>query len=66
MPDQDIAAILSRLHSEATVSVSEFAQLVGVGRSTAYAAIAAGSIPAVRVGRRVRVPSAWVLRQLNG
>ena len=34
----------------------EAADLLGVGRTTVYALLAAGELPSVRVGRSVRVP----------
>jgi excisionase family DNA binding protein len=44
--------------------IGEAAQLLGVGRSTIYQLITAGTIPVVRIGRSVRVSravlDAWV------
>ncbi|WP_185757108.1 excisionase family DNA-binding protein [Nocardia bhagyanarayanae] len=65
MNDKQLYEVLLRLDAAPTISVDDFALLVGIGRSTAYAAIAAGEVPSVRVGRRVRVPSAWVQSQLH-
>ena len=39
-----------------TYTVEEAARLLGVGRGTAYAAVKAGEIPSVRIGRRVLIP----------
>jgi excisionase family DNA binding protein len=39
-----------------TITVPELAEALGVSRMTAYAAVRAGSIPSIRVGRRVLVP----------
>jgi excisionase family DNA binding protein len=39
-----------------TLTVTEAAVLLGVGRNTCYAAIARGELPAVRLGRRLLVP----------
>ena len=39
-----------------TVTVPEAAQLLGVSRMTAYAAVREGSIPSLRIGRRILVP----------
>lgn len=56
---------LRRLLTEPTVSVDDVARLLGVGRSTAYAAVNTGEIPVIRVRTRVRVPSGWVRQQLR-
>lgn len=50
------------------LTVGEAARLLGVGRSTLYAAIGSGhsSVPVVRVGRQWRVPLAAVERILDG
>ncbi len=39
------------------LTVSEVGQLLGVSSPRAYALVAAGKIPAVRFGRRIRVPA---------
>jgi excisionase family DNA binding protein len=39
-----------------TVSVIEAARLLGVGKAAAYGAIHRGEIPAIRIGRLLRVP----------
>jgi excisionase family DNA binding protein len=45
----------------------EVANLLGVGRSTVYELVQRGDLPAVHVGRAVRIPSAalqrWVEQQ---
>jgi excisionase family DNA binding protein len=41
-----------------TCTVEEAAALLGIGRSSAYAAINSGEIPSIRIGRRVLVPVA--------
>jgi excisionase family DNA binding protein len=38
-----------------TITVDEAADLIGIGRSTAYDAINRGELPHVRIGRRVLV-----------
>jgi excisionase family DNA binding protein len=48
-----------------TVSVPEAARLLGVSRMTAYSAVREGTIPSLRIGRRVLVPRA-ALDQLLG
>lgn len=44
-----------------TIGVSEAAQILGVGLSTAYAAAERGELPSFRVGKAVRVPTAKFL-----
>lgn len=44
-----------------TLTVEEVAALLGVSRSTAYEAVRRGTIPAIRLGRRLVVPTAAVL-----
>lgn len=48
-----------------TVSVDEAVELLGVGRSTGYAGVKSGEIPSIRVGSRIRVPTAGLLRLLQ-
>jgi excisionase family DNA binding protein len=57
----DLAPPPSRL----TYTVEEAADLIGVGRSAAYAAVRAGEIPSVRVGRRLLVPKCALERMLG-
>lgn len=50
-----------------TVDVRFAAELLGVGKNTAYAAIADGTFPVktIAVGRRIRVVSADLVRVLD-
>ncbi|WP_063047383.1 helix-turn-helix domain-containing protein [Nocardia pseudovaccinii] len=57
--------MLQRLLNEPTVSVPDAARLLGVGKSTVYAAVKSGGVPAIRVGNRVRIPSRWVREVLQ-
>jgi len=41
-----------------TISVAKAAALLGISRNAAYQAIAAGELPALRLGRRLLVPTA--------
>ncbi len=52
-------------HRPATISVEAAGQLLGISRSAAYRAANAGTLPALRVGRRLLVPTAK-LHQLLG
>jgi excisionase family DNA binding protein len=49
-----------------TVTVDEAAELLGVCRKSAYAAVQRGEIPTIRIGRRVLVPRAMLDRMLDG
>lgn len=48
-----------------TVSVEHAAKLLGVSRSTAYRAAAAGQLPTITFGRRLLVPTARLLEMLG-
>jgi excisionase family DNA binding protein len=48
-----------------TISVEETAVLLGISRSAAYRAAKAGQLVAFRVGRRLLVPTAPLLRMLG-
>lgn len=52
-------------HLPLTLTVEQAAQVLGVGRSAAYAAVRAGEIPSVRIGRRVLIPRAGLARLLG-
>lgn len=49
-----------------TLSVDETAKILGVGRNSAYEAIARGEIPVIRVGKRLLVPKAALEKLLSG
>jgi len=61
----DTPEILERLRSEPTISIPDYARLLGVSRASGYTYAREGQIPTIKVGRRVRIPSAIVLRQLG-
>lgn len=48
-----------------TLTVEEVAELLGIGRTTAYEAVHAGTIPSLRFGRRIVVPRAALERLLD-
>jgi excisionase family DNA binding protein len=48
-----------------TISVEHAAELLGVSRSAAYRAARAGQLVTFRVGRRLLVPTAPLLRMLG-
>ena len=48
-----------------TISVEHAAKLLGVSRSAAYRAVAAGQLPNLRLGRRIYIPTARLLAMLG-
>ncbi len=62
----DTVRTTSRADDEATtlsgmplmLTVEEAAAVLRIGRNTAYAAVADGSLPAIRFGSRIRIPRA--------
>lgn len=46
------------------LTVEETARVLRIGRNSAYEAVAGGSIPSIRIGRKIRVPrralAAWI------
>lgn len=53
------------LYNRPTISVDEFAAVVEIGRSSAFAAVKSGEVPHLRIGRRIRIPTAAVRRMLQ-
>ncbi|WP_067672640.1 excisionase family DNA-binding protein [Nocardia miyunensis] len=62
---EDVEDMLKRLMDEPTVSVSTAARLLGIGRSTAYAAVNSGEMPAIRIRSRFRIPAPWLRHRLQ-
>ena len=48
-----------------TYTVEEVAELLGIGRSSAYTAVHTGEIPSIRIGRRLLVPVSGLKRLLD-
>lgn len=48
-----------------TLTVSETAELLRISRASAYEAVHAGTIPSLRIGRRLVVPTAALRRMLS-
>jgi len=48
-----------------TLTVEETAEILGIGRSSAYEAVRQGQLPVIRVGRRYLVPRAALQRMLD-
>ncbi len=49
-----------------TLSVEEAARILGIGRTSAYRAVARGELNHVRIGARILIPMAALERLLNG
>lgn len=57
---------LAELRTTATVSVTRAAELLGIGKSSAYVMARSGRLPAIELGpRRMRIKSADLLRMLE-
>jgi excisionase family DNA binding protein len=50
----------------ATITISEAAQVLGIGRTAAYEAARRGELPVLRLGRRLLVPRARLEDLLGG
>ena len=48
-----------------TDTVTETAELLGIGRSAAYEGARTGQIPTIRIGKRILVPAAGLERLLQ-
>lgn len=51
--------------TQATMKVEEAAQLLGISRAAAYRAVREGNLPAIHIGRIVRIPRAPLEKMLN-
>lgn len=49
-----------------TYTVTEAAELLGIGRSAAYEAARTGQLPTVRIGKRILIPAVGLQRLLEG
>lgn len=48
-----------------TLSVSEASEVLGISRRSAYRAATRGDLPAIRIGRRLLVPTSRLLELLG-
>lgn len=48
-----------------TLSVDEFAVVAGISRSTAFIAVHDGTVPSLRFGGRIRIPTSAVRKLLQ-
>lgn len=51
--------------TQPTITVAEAARILGIGRNQAYAAVERGEIPALRLGKSIRIPTALLLAALG-
>jgi excisionase family DNA binding protein len=49
-----------------TMSAVELAKQLGVGKNSIYAAVKAGQIPNIGIGKTIRIPTSWFLNLLDG
>ena len=56
----------STSHERQTYTVEQAAELLGIGRNTAYEAVRRREIPTIKIGRRLLVPRAALERMLAG
>ena len=52
--------------ARAFVKVEEAAQILGIGRQQAYAAVRSGEIPSIRIGRSWRIPLEALRQMASG
>jgi excisionase family DNA binding protein len=55
----------NRAPERQTYTVEEAAAILGIARATAYIAVRDGSLPTIRIGRRLLVPRAQIDRMLG-
>jgi excisionase family DNA binding protein len=63
--DMTGAGLLQRLDLPGLLKVEQASVLMGISRSAAYRAVAAGDLPSVRFGCRLYVPTARLLELLG-
>lgn len=62
---QQTASLVDELRTSPTVSVETAARVLGVSRAYGYTLARTGELPVIRVGTRVRVSSAGLLRLIG-
>jgi excisionase family DNA binding protein len=63
--DMTAAGLPQRMHLPGLLKVEQASALMGISRSAAYRAVAAGDLPTVRFGCRLYVPTARLLELLG-
>lgn len=64
--DERKRSLLAQVANEATITIEQTAELLGLGRTAAYEAARRGEFPTRRLGRRVVVPVPALLEWLGG
>lgn len=64
-PSAALPRSIEELRGCHTCSIDEAANLLGIGRSTAYAAARDGSLPVLRISKRLLVPTSKLLALLG-
>lgn len=49
----------------ATLTVDEAARILGISRNSAYQGVLTGEIPCIKIGRRILVPKAALMKLLE-
>ena len=60
------AGVIIMENDKLTLTVDETAKCLGIGRNSAYEAVARGEIPVIKVGKRLLVPKAALEKLLDG
>lgn len=63
--DMTAVGLPQRVHLPGLLKVEQASALMGISRSAAYRAVAAGDLPSVRFGCRLYVPTARLLELLG-
>ncbi len=63
--DQRKPSLLAQVAEEATITIEQTAELLGLGRTAAYEAARRGEFPTRRLGRRIVVPVPALLEWLG-
>lgn len=58
-------SLLAQIADQATITIEQAAQLLGLGRTAAYEAARRGEFPTRRLGRRIVVPVPALLEWLG-
>jgi len=66
MRQGDGSVRFDQLDGRATITVTEAAKLLGIGRTAAYEAARRGEFPTRRLGHRLVVPVPWLISWLEG
>ena len=57
--------LIKAIQGNLTVSVETAGRAMGVAKNAAYAAVKAGQIPSIRIGRKIAVPTAPLRKMLG-